>query len=75
VAERLYEPPRVLWRLQLLREWSHEREQRSEHPSMWAAVESNASMIGRSRAASCARSPADANHDANRFFQQPGKEE
>lgn len=51
------------------------REQRSEHPSMWAAVESIAPMIGRSRAASCARSPADANHDANRFFQQPGKEE
>ncbi|WP_217591396.1 hypothetical protein, partial [Burkholderia sp. GbtcB21] len=21
-----YEPPRVLWRLQLLREWSHEQE-------------------------------------------------
>ncbi|AYX06501.1 hypothetical protein DPR00_03640 [Burkholderia pseudomallei] len=26
VAERLYEPRRVLWRLQLLREWSHEQE-------------------------------------------------
>jgi hypothetical protein len=52
------EPHRVLWRLQLWRERSHEqegnqvspevrgravrlvREQRSEHPSIWAAVES-----------------------------------
>jgi len=31
-AEQLREPPRVLWRLQLLREWSHEQEGKQVFP-------------------------------------------